>query len=215
ERARTSAREAIELDPTQVDLELQMARCAWHAGDPERSEKELSTLAADEVRYEPSARRAAWDFAGDIAWQRGDAKTARSAFEEARKLTFDRDGIRQLEVKMWAIGRGDTQEQALRLLLAPKENEAVAALAALVRWGEKGPNEDLAKYLLARAYVRDGASADAQRVLGEMDRSKLPLASLVKEAGRMEFLLACETRMRGHPKASLKAAFDSYTSLEL
>lgn len=212
EKAQSFAEHAISLDPTKVDLELSMARCAWFSGDPARAQKQLAFGAGQDKRYEPGARRGAWEFAGDIAWQEGKPDEAKKLYESARALTFDKDGLRQLDVKQWALAQAEDVQHPLRILLAPRYQEEVMTTVALAEWAEKGPHTDLAVYLLARLAERDGAFQHSGQLLSELEVDSLPLDSLKREAARMKFLHACEERMRGGVAKDFKLASLAYRS---
>lgn len=215
QKARRRAAEAIALDPQRIDLELSMARCAWYSGDSARSAKELRKKASDEKAYEPGARRAAWDFSGNIAWQQGERALAKEDFEKSMKLTFGRDLRRQLEVKIWALDQEEVVSEALRQLLAPGPTEGGMALATLGSWAGTGPKKDFARYLLSRASMRDGDMARASRWLSAVEVEALPLQSLRHEATRMRVILACQQRMQGGASGALKEALSAYEKLEL
>jgi hypothetical protein len=215
EKARGYAETAIKLDPTKLDVELSMARCAWYASDPARAQKQLTSLAADEKRFEPGARRAALEFSADIAWQQGKTEEAKLGYEKAAALTFRQDDARQLDVKLWALSQPATVQTPLRVLLAPKYQEEVLPQVAVANWAVHGPHQDVARYLLARLATRDSAHRQEGEFLDELDVEKLPLASLQREAHRMKLLHACQTRMRGGKAESFKEELASYKKLDL
>jgi tetratricopeptide (TPR) repeat protein len=209
-RARRFADEAQRLDPTQGDLDLSMARCAWAHGDAERSLKTLTELAQYELRYEPDARRGALDYAGNIAWNLGKEEQAARLYDQAVALAFRADTRRQIEVKKWALTQESAVKHALRLLMAPAPREAEIPLMALTQWAERGPHKDFAKYLLARVATTQGAHAEARRLLSDLDEARLPLPSLAKEKARMGVLGACRWVMEGGPSSELEREVAAY-----
>lgn len=204
------AAEAVSLDPTRKDIELWSHRCAWYAGDAERSRRALLQGAARETDFEPGARRAALEFAGDIAWATDLPKEARDAFEAARNLTFGLDQSRNLEVKLWALEKEKVVQDPLRALLAPRPSERKSAPSFLTAWLTTGPEKELARYLLARTLDNTGAWDEADSLTETLIPEELPLASLKLEARRMKLLSACRRGFRTDQAEDLRRAVQEY-----
>ncbi len=205
EKAQRLAREAIRLDGTKKDLDLSMARCAFYQGDPERSLRQLRAGAESATLYDPEARRAAWEFAGNISWAMGRLDEARKELEAARELTFHIDAARNLEVKLWALGQEAAVQRPLRYLLAPRPRERQIPQVYLSEWLSTGPHQELARYLLARTlFMTHAEQADA--IVEKLVIERLPLESLELEAARMQLLSSCRSALRGEKRHGLEKA---------
>lgn len=204
------AAEAVSLDPTKKDIELWTHRCAWYAGDAVRSMRTLLQGAARETEYEPSARRAALEFAGDVAWASGRSKEARNAFLEAQKLTFGLGQARNLEVKLWALDQDEGVEKPLRALLVPRPSEKKSPPSFLTEWLMKGPEKELARYLLVRNLDSTGAFDEADDLAFALNPDDLPLESLKLEARKMKLLSACRRGFRTKGSEGLRRALTEY-----
>lgn len=204
------AAEAISLDPTKKDIELRNHRCAWYAGDAERSRLALLRGAARQHEFEPGARRAALEFAGDIAWATGRSKEAHDAYLGAKQLTFGLDQARNLEVKLWGLQQEKRVQAPLRMLLAPRPDEKRSPHAYLTEWRLKGPEQELAVYLLARVLENSGAWDDADDLIMALNWEGLPLESLKLEARKMKLIAACRRGFRLREPEQLRRALKEY-----
>lgn len=204
------AAEAIRLDPTKKDVELRNHRCAWYAGDAERSRLALLEGAAREHEFEPGARRGALEFAGDIAWASDRPKEAREAYLNARKLTFGIDPSRNLEVKLWALTQEKAVSEPLRALLAPRPREKKNPHSYLTEWQLEGPQKELATYLRARVLESSGAWDEADDLIVTLKPAGLPLESLKLEARKMKLIAACRRGFRRKSPDELGRAVKEY-----
>lgn len=209
-KATRLAAQAVELDPTKKDIELRSQRCAWYAGDAERSRLGLLEGASRDKEYEPGARRAALEFAGDIAWSMGKAKEAEQAYEGAQALTFGLDQARNLAVKRWALKQEKAVQEPLRALLAPTPREKANPQGFLTEWQLKGPQKELAQYLLVRVLVGSGAWTEADERARTLNPDELPLESLELEAKKMKLLAACRRGFLQKDSGSLALALKEY-----
>jgi hypothetical protein len=209
------AEEAVRLDPTKKDIELRNQRCAFYAGDAERSRLGLLDGAAREKVYEPNARRAALEFAGDIAWGMGKLKEAREAYTGAAALTFGIDPARNLEVKLWALDQEKSIQDPLRALLAPAPRDKKNPQGFLTEWHIRGPQKSFAQYLLSRVLEGSGAWAEGDELAFSLDAKELPLPSLRLEARKMKLVAACRRGFRLRDAEELERALKEYLAEEL
>lgn len=214
-KARRLTGEAIELDPLRADLELMLPTCTFAAGRVEESRSEMMKLLAHESRYAVAPRRGAWEFLGNTYWLDDQFSAARSEFEKAEKLAFERDVKRTLEFKLWALAQAPEVRRAVRVLLVPRIFGDPDARIALAGWFYTGPEKDMAAYLLARQAMVGDRMGEAREFWKTIDSKKLPLESVKRESGRMGILLACQEVMGGGKPELATQALASYRELHL
>ncbi len=214
-RSERALAEAIALDPARTDAEVQAPRCAWYTGAQDSALTTAVTQAQAEERYSPEARRVAWDLAGDIQWAKGQAKEAGEAYAAALKLTQRRDAQRELEVKLWALGKPPEVSAPLRLLLAGTPRDERDGGIELALWAGRGPERDMANYLLMRQALSKHHLLSSREFESAMNPANLPLLSVKVEAARTSLLLACRLALRGGGAEELTKRVDAYRAHSL
>lgn len=157
----------------------------------EEGRPELVALAEDE-NVPSSYRDRAEEALGDLDLLRGRPEAA-AHYERAHARSLDEDFVRTLEVKTLAAKDADLRPQVVSMLVgddAHTPDPFVFGLA-LAR-GEARKDSPLSHYLVARQMASRNRHEDALRELDAAKaRGPYPLATVTREALRMEAVSAC------------------------
>ncbi len=215
EKAKRLFSEAVLLDPSRVGLELVAPRCDFLAAKSAAAEAEYVRLLAQTEQYSPEERHAGWEQLGDLRWHDNRPAEARSAYQEALELNFDRDVRRRLEVKVWALAQAGLPSRAIRELLAPSSAQEYAPSLLLQQWQIQGPHPALASYLLSRLALLGERPLEAKEFGESYEPKDLPLPSLRREGARTQVLVACAWAMMRGQKEPFARRLSEYQKLAL
>lgn len=191
--AQTILEEVLALDPQALRAELGLGQCAQTNG----------AFAAARVRYGNVAtsahtnalfRAAALERLGDVAWQSAEHALASEHYSSARELLVEEERLRQLDVKMLALGAQD--EQARRAVAAVffgadgKGALAVSTGLELGRWLEAS-DAPLAHYLVGKQLWAVGKWGEALVHLRRAGGAAELPPRVVREARRGTLIAAC------------------------
>lgn len=194
EKAPQLAAEIRHLDPSRVDLSLELPRCEAAAGQHERAIHALESELGSETAYEAEERRRALLLLGDLLFGQGRGAEARHRYESALSLTFSPHEQRQLELRLWSLEQKGELRELLRRFLAGPRSQSTMRQGLLAVWladGGDWGHRDLARYLALRQAVVLREWPEARHWADRLQPERLPLESLRKEAARMALLMAC------------------------
>jgi len=190
EGAATCYRDALRLDPGNVDARLGLAGAALRTGQPDRSIELYRAIAAGSDTPRPVVVRAL-ETSGDIDLARGNAAAARARYAEALRLVFDADRERTLEVKTFAAGTAGQQAVATLLVGDPELGPSWDVAAPLIQaWASAEPTSDLPPYLLGRNIANAGRYTEAAVYLDRALSLPPSLPSVRRETRRLRIVMA-------------------------
>lgn len=176
----------LALDSGQTSTRAVRVGVLARQGRIAEAEAELAHLVGPPAAATPIIVRARESLA-DAYWQRGDVERARALLEENLAVPQPRDAKRQVELRLFAIGRGGAISATLRHLLAPdrrEQHDAAVVLEALMRLDASDPS-GLGSYLVARQmFARERYAEALERTEVALARG-LPATSFEDEALRM------------------------------
>jgi tetratricopeptide (TPR) repeat protein len=184
-------REALALDPRNLEARFGLAGCEHRRGNTDGAVAQYLALGArgDLLQIQVSH---ALESAADLALSEGHSAQARELYARTLELTFDEDRRRTLEVKRWACGTA--AESAIVALLIGSRDTAPgweSAAPRLQAWSDREFLNDLPTYLIGRNLLNGGHYADAAAYLDVALRRASPLASVHREAVRLRVITAC------------------------
>jgi len=190
EGATTEFREALRLDPGNIDARLGLAGSALRSGQADRAIELYRALAAGADTPRPVVVRSL-ETAGDIELGRGNADAARARYAEALRLVFDADRERTLEVKAFAAAGPGQKAVATLLVGDPELGPSWDVAAPLIQaWADAEPTNDLPPYLLGRNIANAGRYAEAAAYLDRALSLAPSLPSVRRETLRLRIVLA-------------------------
>jgi formylglycine-generating enzyme required for sulfatase activity/tetratricopeptide (TPR) repeat protein len=184
-------RDALALDPKNVDARFGLAGCERRRGDADAALQRYHELAGDKSVTKPQAAHAL-ETSGDIELARGNDAGAHALYTRALDLVFDEDRRRTLEVKRLAAD-GTARDAVIALLIGDADWPPGWDVAAplLQAWSDAHPSDDLAPYLVGRNLLNAGRYPE---VIKYLDRSlSVPpaLASVRRETLRLRLIAGC------------------------
>jgi tetratricopeptide (TPR) repeat protein len=189
--AELAYREALGLDPRNLEARFGLAGCEHRRGNTDGAVAQYLALGArgDLLSIQISH---ALENAADLALAEGHAEQAKELYARTLELTFDEDRRRTLEVKQWASGT-DAQAAIVALLIGTRESAPgwEAAAPRLQAWSDREFLNDVPTYLIGRNLLNGGHYAEAAAYLDVALRRASPLASVHREAVRLRVIAAC------------------------
>jgi tetratricopeptide (TPR) repeat protein len=189
--AETAYREALGLDPRNVEARFGLAGCEHKRGNTEGAVAKYVALgsAGDLLQIQVSH---ALESAADLELSADHPEKAKPLYTRALDLTFDEDRRRTLEVKRWASGTGAQKAVVALLIGTPDTPGSWEVAAPLIQgWADREFLYDVPTYLLGRNLLNGGHYAEAARYLDTALRRGSPLPSVHREAVRLRVIAAC------------------------
>jgi hypothetical protein len=154
-KARALFEQVLTMDPSALRAEFGRAECEQRANNAQGALQAYEGIAAS--GFASSAfKTAAWERAGDIAWQQGMLERAAALYESAQATTVDEDNLRQLDIKLGALRhqRDDVRTGVERFFFGPRHQGAFPLYTGklLGEWVGREPS-GLASYLLGKQYL--------------------------------------------------------------
>lgn len=189
--AETAYKEALGLDPRNVDARFGLAGCEQKRGDTEGAVARYVELGTRGGLLQIQVSHAL-ENAADLELSADHPERAKVLYTQALDLTFDEDRRRTIEVKRWASGT-EAQKAIVKLLIGtPATPPAWEIAAPLIQaWADHDALHDLAPYLIGRNLLNGGHYADAAGYLDTALARSSPLASVHREAVRLRVIAAC------------------------
>ena len=189
--AETGYREALGLDPRNVDARFGLAGCEHQRGNTGGAVAKYVALGAggDLMQIQVSH---ALENAADLELSADHPDQAKALYTRALDLTFDEDRRRTLEVKRWASGT-PAQKPVVALLIGTPDTPASWEVAAplIQGWADHELFDDVPAYLIGRNLLNGGHYAEAAGYLAIALDRRSPLASVHREAVRLRVIAAC------------------------
>lgn len=184
-------REALRLDPANLDARFGLAGCARRAGDTALALDRFVELGKTADIPRPAAARA-FETGGDLALQAGQGTRAKELYASALGLVFDGDRRRTLEVKSLA-SEGVGREAIVALLVGDREfGPSFEVAGPLIQaWSDAEPSHDLPPYLIGRNLFGTGRYADAASYFDRSLALAPKLPSVRREALRLRLITSC------------------------
>jgi tetratricopeptide (TPR) repeat protein len=184
-------REALGLDPKNLEARFGLAGCEHRRGNTDGAVAQYLALGArgDLLQLQVSH---ALENAADLALSEHHAEQAKELYARTLELTFDEDRRRTLEVKQWASGTA-AAPAIVALLIGTRDTPPgwESAAPRLQAWSDREFLNDVPTYLIGRNLLNGGHYAEAASYLDIALRRASPLASVHREAVRLRIIAAC------------------------
>lgn len=183
---------ALAVDPEHLALRIDRAELLLFGPAPTEAEGDLKKIVANES-VPRHARDRALRILGDYALYKGDAETARKAYEDLVTRTIEQDALRTYNVKLAACRDEGLREAVALWLVGPpsKRGDKQVAAELLGALDRERPTEGLAPYLLARGRLDVGDFQGAAQRLDRALARKLEIPFVKREALRLRIHVAC------------------------
>jgi len=189
--AEAAYREALGLDPRNVEARFGLAGCDHKRGNTDGAVAKYVALGSGGELLQIQVSHAL-ENAADLELSADHPEKAKPLYTRALDLTFDEDRRRTIEVKRWASGT-KAQKPVVALLIGTPETPASWEVAAplIQGWADRELFDDVPTYLLGRNLLNGGHYAEAASYLDAALRHASPLASVHREAVRLRVIAAC------------------------
>ena len=206
EDLRARLAQALRLDATRVDELAMVPACLANAGDKQAALEETQMLLAraDLSQRAKSRVRVA---RADLLREAGEVGAARSLYLSVREEALARAERRAVDVKLWALGRGAPDQDAVFQLLGvgattPGEGMRISDLS---RWHETSGDPGVPAYLLGLQLADREPRESLPYLLEAAEAQALPSPDLRVEAWRRILIVAC--RLEDEPLVRRAEAF--------
>jgi tetratricopeptide (TPR) repeat protein len=171
DKARVLFDQVLSMDPSALRAEFGQAECAQRDAEPALALKRYCDVANSQFASS-DFKTAAWERAGDIAWQQGTLSQATELYGQAQTATVDEDNLRQLDIKLAGLASPSELERAgverFFFGAAHKGSFPLYTGSLLGTW-VAGASPGLPNYLLGKQYVATSqwelAAAQLRRAL--------------------------------------------------
>lgn len=197
---------SLELDPQFARAKLGQALCAARNDGIDAAVDAWKQLAAQADMPEPFRWQALHALA-DLYLAVGEFAEASRVYRDLQQKLLDDDELRNIEVKLWAAQNPGASE-AVRALLAPDPVRGGTPALTFALLGQNiasGPSSGLSAYLLGRAMVNSANWQQALTWLSVARASQQLSPSVLREALRLETIVACALQDREKANESWQA----------
>lgn len=187
--------QVLTMDASALRAELGRAECAQRQDDWQAASVMYRNLAASGFAT-TYFKAAAWERAGDVAWQQSDTRLATELYDKARTMTVDEDTLRQLDIKQQAVtGASEHERTAVARFFFGPQGQGSFPFYTGNLLGEWAAREDsaVARYLLGKQYAAANQWSLAARELQHALRGDLQ-PRVRREALRVLLVASCATR---------------------
>lgn len=187
--------QVLAMDASALRAELGRAECAQRRDDWQAASLLYQKLAASGFAS-TYFKAAAWERAGDLAWQHSELRLATELYDKARTRTVDEDTLRQLDIKQYALESASEQERTAvaRFFFGPQGQGTFPLYTGnlLGEWVAREASA-LASYLLGKQYAAANQWSFAITHLQQALRGELQ-PRVRREALRVVLLASCAVR---------------------
>ncbi len=196
--------ECSRLDPSNPAHLLEQATLYQSTGNSNKA-KRLYQKILSMPQLTTIAKAQAITSLGEIAWKEENLEQAKSHWEEARKLHYDRSALRLIAIQLEALRESSLQPIWREFFARP---QSLPAALALERWSQEQPKNSLARYLLGRQLYLHREWKDAARYLNEARNLQTSVPEVTKENLR---LLSLANYLSGNLDGALQAMEEMFT----
>jgi tetratricopeptide (TPR) repeat protein len=193
-----------QLDPSNPTYFLEQANLYQSTGNSDKA-KMLYQKILSMPQLTTIAKAQAITSLGEIAWKNGNLEQAKSHWEEARKVHYDRSALRLIAIQLEALSESSLQPVWREFFAHP---QSLPAALALERWNQEQPKNSITRYLLGRQLYLQREWKDAAKYLNEARNLQMVNPEVARENLR---LLSLSHYLSGNLDDALQAMEEMLT----
>lgn len=199
----------LEMDPLALRAELGLGQCSQASGAFEDARRRYTNVTTSGLANS-IFRAAAFERLGDVAWQDGNHALATDYYERAANLVVEEERLRQLDVKLLAMGGADEHaRRAMATVFFGSDGKGPLPVSSGFELGQwlQATDAPLAHYLVGKQFWSAGKWQAALVHLQHAMAAELP-PRVVREAARGTLIAACAVQDRVSVAAAAAALRD-------